>query len=106
MKQIQSITLRSGITIGTGHPCFIVAEIGNNHQGEVDRARHLVDLAASAGADLVKFQLRDLASLYRGSGDLTAYPLLVGLARRRSVHRPQFVRSHLRRAPQRLGIVH
>ncbi len=59
-------------TIGPDDPCVVIAEIGNNHQGEVDRARHLVDLAVNAGADLVKFQLRDLASLYRGSGDLTA----------------------------------
>jgi len=59
-------------TIGPDDPCLIIAEIGNNHQGQVDRARHLVDLAVDAGADLVKFQLRDLESLYRGSGDLTA----------------------------------
>ncbi len=59
-------------TIGPGAPCVLIAEIGNNHQGEVDRARHLVDLAVEAGADLVKFQLRDLAALYRGTGDLTA----------------------------------
>ncbi len=58
--------------IGAGHPCVVIAEIGNNHQGQVDRARHLVDLAVEAGADLVKFQLRDMSALYRGSGDLTA----------------------------------
>jgi len=59
-------------TIGPDSPAVVIAEIGNNHQGEVDRARHLVDLAVEAGADMVKFQLRDMDSLYRGSGDLTA----------------------------------
>ncbi len=53
-------------SIGPGHPSFLIAEIGNNHQGSVDLARELVDLAADAGADAVKFQLRDMAALYRG----------------------------------------
>lgn len=59
-------------TVGEGHPALVIAEIGNNHQGSVDLARQLVDLAANAGADVVKFQLRDLDALYRGdAGDLT-----------------------------------
>ncbi|HET7761591.1 MAG TPA: N-acetylneuraminate synthase family protein [Phycicoccus sp.] len=52
--------------VGRGHPTFLVAEVGNNHNGSVDLARHLVDLAKEAGADAVKFQLRDLDVLYRG----------------------------------------
>ncbi len=54
--------------IGAEHPAFVIAEIGNNHQGSVSMAKELVDLAADAGADCVKFQLRDMASLYRVSG--------------------------------------
>jgi len=53
------------------HPAFLIAEIGNNHQGDVNLAKRLVDLAAEAGADCVKFQMRNLATLYRsaaGSG--------------------------------------
>jgi len=50
--------------VGPGEPVFVVAEIGNNHNGSVARAKELVDLAAEAGADCVKFQLRDLRSLY------------------------------------------
>ena len=59
-------------TIGDGHPCLLIAEIGNNHQGDVALAKHLVDLAKEAGADAVKFQLRDLNALYRQADGATA----------------------------------
>lgn len=42
--------------IGRGYPCFIIAEVGVNHNGQVDLARKLIDAAAGAGADAVKFQ--------------------------------------------------
>jgi sialic acid synthase SpsE len=41
------------------HPALIVAEIGLNHCGQVDRALRLIEAAAEAGADAVKFQKRD-----------------------------------------------
>lgn len=53
--------------IGKGKPSFIIAEIGNNHNGDTDLAKRLVDLAKEAGADCAKFQLRDIGSLYGGS---------------------------------------
>lgn len=43
-------------TIGPGAPCFIAAEIGINHNGNLDLARDMVRAAAAAGADGVKFQ--------------------------------------------------
>jgi len=45
-----------GREIGPGLPCFIIAEIGVNHNGDVKLARQLIDLAVEAGADAVKFQ--------------------------------------------------
>ena len=42
--------------IGTGHPCFIAAEIGINHNGSLDLAFEMISAAATAGADGVKFQ--------------------------------------------------
>ena len=42
--------------IGPGQPCFIIAEAGVNHNGDPEIARLLIDAAADAGADAVKFQ--------------------------------------------------
>ena len=57
--------------IAADAPTLVIAEIGNNHQGDVGFAKHLVDLAVDAGADIVKFQLRDMDSLYRQTGAAT-----------------------------------
>ena len=46
----------AGRTIGPGRPCWIIAEAGVNHNGSLDMARRLVDVAASARVDVVKFQ--------------------------------------------------
>ena len=49
-------------------PAFIIAEVGNNHQGDIALAKELVDRAIEARADCVKFQMRDLSSLYSNKG--------------------------------------
>ena len=46
----------AGLTIGDGHPCFIIAEAGVNHNGSLQLAKELVNAAADAGAHAVKFQ--------------------------------------------------
>lgn len=51
--------------IGSGEPCFIIAEIGINHNGKLEFAKKLIDLAVKAGANAVKFQKRSLNHLYR-----------------------------------------
>lgn len=48
--------------IGPGHPCFIIAEIGQNHQGDVYTASRMTQLAEKAGVDGIKFCKRDIAS--------------------------------------------
>lgn len=52
MKPIQI----AGKWIGPGHPCFIIAEAGVNHNGDIVLAKKMIDVAADAGADAVKFQ--------------------------------------------------
>jgi N-acetylneuraminate synthase len=47
-------------TIGDGNPCFIVAEIGINHNGSVEIAKKLISLAVGSGCDAVKFQKRTI----------------------------------------------
>lgn len=47
-----------GTPIGAGHPVYVIAEIGLNHNGDVELARKLIDVAAEAGAQAVKFQKR------------------------------------------------
>src|ERR1700730_5343102 len=42
--------------IGDGAPCFIAAEVGLNHNGDLERAHRMIEVAADAGADGVKFQ--------------------------------------------------
>lgn len=43
-------------SVGQGHPCLLVAEIGINHNGDLDLAHRLIDVATEAGADAAKFQ--------------------------------------------------
>lgn len=43
-------------SVGKGHPCFIIAEIGVNHNGDINTALKMVDAVAKSGADCVKFQ--------------------------------------------------
>jgi len=50
--------------IGDSYPPYIIAEIGVNHNGLIDLAIELIDVAVSAGADAVKFQKRQLDRLY------------------------------------------
>ncbi len=45
-------------TIGDGHPVFIIAEIGINHNGSIENAKKMIDGAKEAGVDAVKFQKR------------------------------------------------
>ena len=48
-----------------GESIFIIAEIGNNHNGSVKLALEMVDAAHEAGVNCVKFQMRNMASVYR-----------------------------------------
>ncbi|MGA7148698.1 MAG: N-acetylneuraminate synthase family protein [Microbacterium sp.] len=52
-----TVTIGSRV-VGGGRPAYVIAEIGLNHNGDVEIAKKLIDVAADAGADAVKFQKR------------------------------------------------
>lgn len=50
--------------IGDGYPCFIIAEIGINHNGSVSLAKKMIDIASATGCSAVKFQKRTVDVVY------------------------------------------
>jgi len=50
--------------VGEGLPCFFIAEIGINHNGDLEVAKKLIDLADAAGCNAVKFQKRTVDVVY------------------------------------------
>lgn len=50
--------------VGDGQPCFVVAEIGINHNGDLDIAKRLISVAVAAGCAAVKFQKRTVDVIY------------------------------------------
>jgi N-acetylneuraminate synthase len=50
--------------VGKGHPAYVIAEIGINHNGDLDLAKRLISVAHAAGCDAVKFQKRTLDIVY------------------------------------------
>lgn len=66
----------AGRKVGPGQPCFIVAEAGVNHNGSLEMARQLVDVAVQAGADAVKFQTFKAERLVTPDAPKADYQLL------------------------------
>src|SRR5512139_3443618 len=52
---MRRVTL-GGVAVGEGFPPYIIAEVGSNHNGDMDLCRRLIDAAVDAGAHAVKFQ--------------------------------------------------
>jgi N-acetylneuraminate synthase len=50
--------------VGDSQPCYVIAEIGINHNGDVDLAKRLISVAIAAGCDAVKFQKRTIDIVY------------------------------------------
>lgn len=51
-------------TIGDEFPCFVTAEVGINHNGSIEQAKKLIDMAVNSGCDAVKFQKRTIDIVY------------------------------------------
>ena len=72
--------LLGGRAVGPGHPCFVIAEAGVNHDGDPALAHRLVDVAADCGADAVKFQTFDPAALVSARAEAAPYQRRRGAA--------------------------
>jgi sialic acid synthase len=60
-SEVPSVNL-DGTMVGEGYPSYIIAEIGQNHNGSIDLAKKLIDMSKRCGASAVKFQKRDIPS--------------------------------------------
>ncbi len=56
-RQTPAVRIGSKL-VGKGQPCYFIAEIGINHNGDLDLAKRLITVAAASGCDAVKFQKR------------------------------------------------
>jgi N-acetylneuraminate synthase len=60
--------------LGQGQPCYVIAEIGINHNGDIDLAKRLISVAVAAGCDAVKFQKRTVDVVYTAAELATPRP--------------------------------
>lgn len=61
--------------IGEGEPTFIIAEAGSNHNGNLEQAKKLIDVASDAGADAIKFQLFKTEMMYPTNSGVVETPM-------------------------------
>lgn len=69
---MKTVTIGSRV-VGPGHPAYIIAEAGSNHDRKLDQALRLVDVAAEAGADAVKFQTFNAEKIQARTRDRASY---------------------------------
>jgi sialic acid synthase len=63
-KSIKEIKINDSITIGGDNPCLIIAEIGQNHQGDINIAKQMIKMVKECGADVAKFQKSTLIAKF------------------------------------------
>lgn len=63
-KSIKEIKINDSITIGGNNPCLIIAEIGQNHQGDINIAKQMIKMVKECGADVAKFQKSTLTAKF------------------------------------------
>lgn len=65
--------------IGDGHPAYVIAEAGSNHNRDFEMARRLIETAAASGADAVKFQTFNADSMYARDSAKVEYLQRLGI---------------------------
>jgi N-acetylneuraminate synthase/sialic acid synthase len=98
------------ITINDDSDCFVTAEIGHNHQGDVEKAKEMFRAAKACGADAVKLQKRDNRALFTRAGYNRPYENRNSFGATYGEHREalEFGRDeyiHLKQYAQELGII-
>jgi N-acetylneuraminate synthase len=68
-------------TVSSDGPVFVIAEAGSNHDGSLDQARCLIDVAAEAGADAVKFQTFSASKIYPRTSNPVEYLKKLGVTK-------------------------
>jgi sialic acid synthase SpsE len=76
-----------GRLVGEGQPCYVIAEAGVNHNGDPALAKKLVDIAADAGADAVKFQKRTISDILIAEALMRPYTVPTSLGATYGEHR-------------------
>lgn len=74
MKKISDIQIANK-KIGANHPCFIIAEAGVNHNGDINIAKKLVDAAQKSGVDAIKFQTFKAEDIVTPSAEQAEYQI-------------------------------
>jgi sialic acid synthase SpsE len=77
----------AGRLVGEGQPCYVIAEAGVNHNGDPELAKRLIDIAADAGADAVKFQKRTPADILTAEALQRPYTVPTSLGATYGEHR-------------------
>jgi len=95
MSVALTLELAPGLLIGDGQPCFVIAEIGSNHNHDFVLAKKMIEAAAEAGVDAVKFQTFRAQSHYSKHApgftylnDRNTFELIKNLELDRSWHAP------------------
>lgn len=107
---MSEITITRSKVIGGNHPSFIIAEIGQNHQGSVETAKKLILAAKKCGADCVKFQKTCLQEKFNKTALMKRYDSANSWGKTYGEHKAflEFTQSqflHLKEFCEEIGVV-
>ncbi len=92
-----------GFEINDGGDCYVIAELGHNHQGDLEQAKQMIHAAAECGCNAVKFQKRSNRTLYTREFYEQPYDNEFSFGRTYGEHR-RGARARARRVPRAAGV--